>query len=1148
MFKRLLLALVCLIIFGFIYRLSFFKKHYKIEHFTTTAPTFNDILSDKFCDIATQKYLHGNCVTTKCPEEKCWELQQYANDMYTHVHKNTEMTLTTGTEQPYCEPKNASKCGDDKNQPICGDNFRCWGWEKNLNNEWTQPTPRPFGNTTTSFKENGTCPDRQELDATCPELQQPCPISSTENCFILSGSGADALNANNWNEYQVFNKRIDDNHRCREVIEQNTIFVTKPNDCMSTGDKNNHIQNVVNGIACGDENCWSKEPVNMDSVPGLPTGSYYYVTHRNAPESKNNLGECSSTCSTNEFKTVLDTCEGFSCKTLIHDPATNENVITQTSVASNLYSVQPGQSELSCPTRATLGCFEYADCPTVSEKCYIQKVTNPLSFDERDILFKRIGNPSGCEKVINTGNTSNPVYISFGSAGCKTEDEKTQIETDNLNCPDDYVGACWVPDNADHPKWVNKNISSRDGSCQFVSGVYLVSGDSQTDPLPKNICKNNDYINSNNYCRLEGIQRFGGAGEGGALPTPSEKHFKRICNYASNGNNKTLLSAWDEVAVAECNKVCVDDQIGTMIHDNRDYDCECVERQVTVTAAECNPELFEVLRDTTPPSCEKARNFHDCQGLNSDYIYDPTDIGEPCKITPNTLPGTQVITEVSRGPTSITISVQTPRGSDNYPSFKHKVYVRKSLSNPSTVLHEQIHQIKEYGITPVFTANDLESDTEYIFTSEITYIHKDTNTHHVDSAVLSLTTDYIEWGPTITHVEMKGDDRELTIHYIANIGHVADKISLTKSTNMTQVVTVILPKSEAGVDMFDDLPHEVHDTHVFTPSPRINNDVQYRLTMNREGGGPNGSTYPGTTVKFRVGNFKFIEDQPQETPNTLLVHFEKSHSNRGIMIKLKKKTDNEAEGGWIDARQTSGSVDYTGNIGIYTFDDLDPDTNYVVNLKESMGFGSQGGLFDIILTKEYTTAPIRILPNPSKITIGVVSETEISMTVESQGDGSYGDAILQVFGLPGVVDVRLVEGSNGTYIAENLEPNTTYQFYARKTYTLPEPFEIISEIVPAKTSEPQSYHWRACPPNEACGLDESGNELTCRNTSLSGATESKRCLTQGDAAWVCHEMEPKGSHGYNSRSGSDNCYSINTTTSAVSAVVNSFRLNFGGFR
>jgi hypothetical protein len=960
MFKRLLLALVCLIIFGFIYRLSFLKKHYKIEHFTTTTPTFNDILSSRFCNIATQKYLDGNCVTTKCPEEKCWELQQYANDMYTHVDTNTEMTLTTGTEQPYCEPKNASKCGDDKNQPICGDNFRCWAWEKTSKNEWTQPTPRPFGNTTTSFKENGTCPDRQELDATCPELRQPCPISSTENCFILSGSGADALNANNWNEYQVFNKRIDDNHTCREVIETGSVFELKPTNCISSYAKRIDTNIALNGIECGDEICWSTESAN---ISGLATGSYYSINRRTASKHKNALGECSSTCTAAEQKTSLDVCPGFTCKTLVYNSDTNENVITQTSVAANLYSIQESGGDPICITQEQVGCQDISDCiPTVSEKCFIQKVTNPLSFDEHEILFKRIGNPRGCEKVINiTGNTSNPVYTSVGDAGCITEDDKTQIETENLNCPDDYVGACWVADNADHPKWVNKNILSRDGSCQFVSGVYLVSGDYQTDPLPKDICKNNDYINSNNYCRLEGIPRFGGAGEGGALPTPSEKHFKRICNYASNGNNKTLLSAWDEVAVAECNKVCVDDQIGTMIHDNRDYDCECVERQVTVTAAECNPELFEVLRDTTPPSCEKARNVHDCLGLNSDYIYDPTDIGEPCKINRNTLPGTQVITEVSRGPTSITISVQN-WGSDNYPSFKHKVYVTKSLSRVDTVLHEDIHHIKEYGIMPEFTANDLEPDTEYIFTSEITYIHKDTNTHHVDSAVLSLTTDYIEWGPTITHVEMKGDDRELTIHYIANIGHVDDKINLTKSTNMTRVVTVISPKSEAGVDMFDDLPHEVHDTHVFTPSPKITNDVQYRLTMNREGGELNGLTYPGTTVKFRVGNFRFIADQSQETPNTLLVHFEKSHANRGIMIKLTKikKNGKKKKGEWIDARQTGASVVYdnNGKIGIYTFDELDPDTNYEVNLKESMGlFGSQGE-FDIILTKEYTTPRI----------------------------------------------------------------------------------------------------------------------------------------------------------------------------------------------
>jgi hypothetical protein len=61
-------------------------------------------------------------------------------------------------------------------------------------------------------------------------------------------------------------------------------------------------------------------------------------------------------------------------------------------------------------------------------------------------------------------------------------------------------------------------------------------------------------------------------------------------------------------------------------------------------------------------SCETADSFEDCQKIHVDYIYNNKGIGDPCKINQNTLPGDQVITESQKGPTDITISVQTVWG------------------------------------------------------------------------------------------------------------------------------------------------------------------------------------------------------------------------------------------------------------------------------------------------------------------------------------------------------------------------------------------------------------------------------------------------------------------------------------------------------
>jgi hypothetical protein len=701
MFNRLVLALVCLIIFGFIYRISFFKK----EHFTTTIPTFNNILSKQFCTTDHAKnYRNGKCLTSSCPSEKCWELQSNTNNdgSYTHVENlSADMILTTETV-PKCVTTNVSKCGDVL-EPTCFDSLECHHWVKGDNNEWTQPIPSAFENTTMSFKENGSCPDRHELDATCPQKLIECALSPEEYCYTLTG---DALLATNWAEHRVLNKRISSDHRCSSVISQSDTFVSKPENCKTRDQKDDAIQDAIITKTCGSEKCWSKESA---TISGLDHGKYFSITHHGDTRlRKDDSGNCFSRCE--NTPTTLPECLGLTCTSLELNEITNENEMKNVVVGSDIYIIDRNESP-TCPTLTnTPSCIpEIQACDTIDEKCFIHNggdVFNNDNWTEHAIFSRRIGQDNiECQKVINRGNTLNPVYTSV-DAGCITEQDKNTTQCHTYAYPNCYVI------NTVNNKWKELLITEHN-NCKVLP-----------DNKSTSICNNVEHKNDHNYCRLEGIASnylvvddqvhtpgasfYGNEGGGGYYEPPGKRtvtgisttEFSKVCDFASSSfSDKVFVKDNEWNLSRECSSVC-SGKIGVP-QTSGVIDCVCVNPP---TSDDCT--VHEWFNSSTS-LCERSTSDEQCSSKTDNWIYDNGQCKEPVSPTQ-----TEITTD-NISDTQISILVTPPTGGDgSYYLDQHTV----SISQGSVrVLEEDISQIGK------FIASNLTQNTEYTFVSTKTY-------------------------------------------------------------------------------------------------------------------------------------------------------------------------------------------------------------------------------------------------------------------------------------------------------------------------------------------------------------------------------------------------------------------------------------------
>jgi hypothetical protein len=562
MFKRLLLALVCLIIFGFIYRLSFLKKHYKIEHFTTTTPTFNDILSNTFCLAEHTGYLNGMCVTTSCPKEKCWEPKQMSTGVEYELNDKVKILDGTGVGT-VCETNDSDLCsGVDMptpDEPTCPTD--CYILRQNNEKEYVnESSPNNGSFETLDAARRRDCP-------VCGSMVEDCGDPEQDKCYEKKN----VESRDPWVEHAVYRKRIDDTKTCKDVVRNNGQFILKADSCMTLAEKDK----VNTDIDCQSERCWSAVG---ESISGLE-GDYFRISVDDKNKVKeNNTGYCASTCTgPRDYKSAPLSCGGFTCSSLEYNSVTKENVVHPITVSNDLYLIQ-GTGDPSCPTRESVGCESrdlLACPPVINETCFIQ---NGDEWAEHQILSKRIGQDTECQRVINRqGGSSTPVYESVASTTCITQAEKN-----NLICPADYDGECWVPNG--NNKWERYDIRSNPGDCQVIADG--------TARQPEGICKNDIFKDNNNFCRLEGIASnvevyypSRGITEDGSYQNSytrvesreSTTEFSKVCGFASASfHDKTFVNSTDWYPETECDNKCHSlDKSGGIVQDG-DV-CVCVD-------------------------------------------------------------------------------------------------------------------------------------------------------------------------------------------------------------------------------------------------------------------------------------------------------------------------------------------------------------------------------------------------------------------------------------------------------------------------------------------------------------------------------------------------------------------------------------------